>query len=81
MENAELRSDEDIQLISDAVQAWYRFYEISPDDTASETLCAAAIGLFNDGCRSSDDIATMLIGTFVGRWFTRANAPTSNSSH
>jgi len=73
--------DEHFRMMSEAVQAWYRYYEVDPDDQASQTLCAAAIALFNDGHRSLDDLSTMLIGTYVGRWSTRVNAPTSAAVH
>lgn len=68
-------------MLSQAVQAWYRYYEVVPDDQASNTLGAAAIQFFNDGHRSLDEITTMLIVTYVGRWATRVNAPTSNAVH
>jgi hypothetical protein len=73
--------DEDFRMLSEAVQAWYRFYEVDPDDQASHTLACAAIQFFNDGHRSLDDITTMLIGTYVGKWATRINAPTSAAVH
>jgi hypothetical protein len=69
----------DIALLSEAVQRWYRFYELPLDEDASETLCGAAIGLYREGHRSVEEIATMLIGTYVGVPSTRVNAPTSHS--
>lgn len=81
MDAAHLYDERDIRTISDAVQTWYRYYEVSPDEKVSKTLCTAAIRFFNDGYQSSDDISTLLIGTYVGRWATRVNAPTSDSSH
>jgi hypothetical protein len=71
----------EFRLMSEAVQAWYRFYEVSPDDRASHVLCNAAIDLYNDGYRTVDDIATVLIGTYVGIWSTKINAATSTSVH
>lgn len=71
----------EFRLMSEAVQAWYRFYEVSPDDRASQVLCNAAIDLYNDGYRTVDDIATVLIGTYVGIWSTKINAATSTSVH
>jgi hypothetical protein len=73
--------DEDFRILSEAVQAWYRYYEVAPDDQASHTLGAAAIGFFNNGHRSLDEITTMLIGTYVGKWATRINAPASDAVH
>ena len=57
--------DEHFRMLSEAVQAWYRYYEVEPDDQASHTLSAAAIGFFQEGHRSLDDVTTMLIGTYV----------------
>jgi len=73
--------DKDFRKLSQAAQAWYRYYEVAPDDQASNTLGATAIQLFNDGHRTLDEITTMLIGTYVGRWATRVNASTSNALH
>ncbi|ANM13548.1 UNVERIFIED_ORG: hypothetical protein GGI57_005797 [Rhizobium aethiopicum] len=73
--------DKHFRMLSEAVQAWYRYYEVEPDDQASQTLCSAAIEFFNDGARSLEDVTTLLIGTYVGRWATRVNAPTSAAVH
>lgn len=81
MDTADLYEQRDIRTISEAVQTWYRYYEVSPDEKVSETLCAAAIGFFNDGYRSSVDISTLLIGAYVGGLAARINAPTSGSVH
>lgn len=69
------------KMLSRAVQRWYRYYEVEQDDRASHVLRHAAITLFNDGYRSEDDIATMLIGTYVGLNSTKVNALTSSSVH
>jgi hypothetical protein len=71
----------DIDLLSEAVQRWYRFYEVPPDEAATDILCSAALGLYREGHRSLEDIATVLIGTYVGISATRVNAPTSQSVH
>ena len=73
--------DLEFRLLSDAVQQWYRYYEVTPDEQCSSTLCNAAIDLFNRGYRTADDVATMLIGTYVGRWATRVNMPISSTIH
>jgi hypothetical protein len=73
--------DEDFRMLSEAVHAWYEYYEIEPDEQASARLCEAALDLFNDGYRTVDTLTTMLIGTYVGRWATRVNAPTSSRVH
>jgi hypothetical protein len=74
-------SDKDFRMLSEAVQQWYRHYEVRPDERASNALCSKALDLYNEGYRTADDIATMLIGTFFGLWSTRANAATSVSVH
>ncbi|MBB3318223.1 MULTISPECIES: hypothetical protein [unclassified Rhizobium] len=74
------RRDGQSALISKAVKQWYSFYEIQPDEASSETLCKAAIGLLEQGF-DSEDIATLLIGKYVGKWATRINAPSSNTVH
>ncbi|MBW9115625.1 hypothetical protein JNB88_18480 [Rhizobium cauense] len=67
--------------LSEAVSRWFEYYETEYDEAASETLCNAAVDLFNEGYRSTDDIASLLIGAYVGIWFTRINAPTSSAIH
>ena len=66
---------------SAAVQAWYRFYHEKPELGASSILCRAAIQLYGDGHRSVEDIATILVGTYVGMVATRVNSATSSSIH
>jgi hypothetical protein len=75
------QQDSEYRLTSEAVQRWYRFYEVLPDDRASRVLCAAAVDLYQHGYRTADEIATMLIGTYVGIWSTKVNAATSQSVH
>ncbi len=68
-------------VISKAVSEWYRHYNVTWDDHASSFLCDAAIELYDGGCRSVDEMAMMLIGTYVGLAATRVNAPSSGSVH
>ncbi|NNU63873.1 hypothetical protein G9X67_01080 [Rhizobium sp. WYCCWR 11152] len=70
-----------VAVVSEAVRRWFEFYEVPLDERASDTLCSAAISLYGDGYQLVDDIATMLIGTYVGLWATRINAPTSEAVH
>ncbi|MBY5494643.1 hypothetical protein [Rhizobium leguminosarum] len=72
---------EDHRLMSKAVREWYWYYEADWDDQASSFLCDAAIELYNEGCRSVVEMATVLIGTYVGLAATRVNAPSSSSVH
>jgi hypothetical protein len=67
--------------MSEAVQAWYRFYKIDPKEGLSDVLCRAAIDFYRDGHHTADDIATALIGAYVGVNATRVNAPSSTSVH
>ncbi|MBB3165669.1 hypothetical protein HFO74_26305 [Rhizobium laguerreae] len=73
--------ENDHLLMSKAVREWYRHYEVEWDDQASSFLCDAAIELYNEGCRSVEEMATVLIGTYVGLAATRVNAPSSSSMH
>ncbi|MCV9945139.1 hypothetical protein [Rhizobium sp. BT-175] len=70
-----------VAVVSEAVRRWFEFYEVPVDERASDTLSSAAISFYGDGCQTVDDIATMLIGTYVGLWATRINAPTSDAVH
>ncbi|CAN7734141.1 hypothetical protein [Rhizobium sp. LjRoot258] len=75
------QQDSEFRVMSEAVQAWYRFYEAPPDDRASRVLRIAAIDLYYDGYKTAEDIAFVLIGTYVGICSTKINAPTSASVH
>ncbi|MBB3659999.1 hypothetical protein FHX15_005268 [Rhizobium sp. BK650] len=68
-------------MMSTAVKEWYVYYNVGWDDQASSFLCDAAIELYNEGCRSAEDMAAILIRTYVGLAATRVNAPSSNSVH
>jgi len=74
-------NDDSLGTISRAVTAWLRFYDVEPDDQVLDGLARAARDHYLEGYRTSDDLATYLIGTYVGRWSMMINAPTSNSSH
>jgi hypothetical protein len=74
-------AQDDRLIMSKAVKAWYLYYNVAWDDQASSFLCDAAIELYNEGCRSADEMATILIGTYVGLAATRVNAPSSGSVH
>ncbi|PZM14839.1 hypothetical protein CPY51_09015 [Rhizobium tubonense] len=74
-------TEKEYRIISQAVQAWYRFYGDDWDDEASSFLCSAAIKLYNGGCRSTEDLATTLIGTYVGLAATRVYARSSVTLH
>ncbi len=69
------------RILAEAVLQWYSFYEVAPDDEASSTLVAAALEFFHDGYHTADDLAVRLIGTYVGIWSTKINAPTSAAIH
>jgi len=73
--------EQDHLIMTGAVREWYRHYNAMWDDEASSVLCDAAIELYNEGCRSVEEMATVLIGTYVGVAATRVNAPTSDAIH
>ncbi|MBW6426081.1 hypothetical protein KX729_32470 [Rhizobium sp. XQZ8] len=68
-------------MISRALAAWFRFYEVDPEERMLEVLAQAASELYPGGYRSPDDLATSLIGSYVGPWSLMTNAPTSASVH
>lgn len=71
----------DLDVVSQAVTDWFRFYEVDPDQQAIQILARAAGELYLGGYHSADDLATSLIGTYIGRWSLMVNAPTSASVH
>lgn len=73
--------DADFKILSRAVQAWYRHYGASVNDTRTQVLCSAAIDLYNDGHRTIEEIASRLIDTYNGPDTTRINAATSIAIH
>jgi divalent metal cation (Fe/Co/Zn/Cd) transporter len=75
------KPEPDFRTMSEAVQAWHRHYGIIPNEQSTSVLCLAAIELYNEGYRSLDEIAAMLISTYVGQEATRVNAPTSAAVH
>lgn len=70
-----------VRILAQAVQQWYVFYEVAPDQRASSVLSSAALHLFHDGYSTVEDIATALMGRYVGIWSTRVNARASESVH
>ncbi|TAX87418.1 hypothetical protein [Rhizobium leguminosarum] len=78
---ADLGNKVDLDVVSQAVTAWFRFYELDPDEQSIEILARAAGELYVFGYHSADDLATSLIGTYIGRWSLMVNAPTSASVH
>jgi hypothetical protein len=71
----------EFKMLSRAVQAWYRHYGASVNDTRTQVLCSAAIDLYNDGHRTIEEIASRLIDTYNGPDTTRINAATSIAIH
>lgn len=71
----------DLDVVSQAVTDWFRFYEVDPDQQAIQILARAAGALYLGGYHSADDLATSLIGIYIGRWSSMVNAPTSASVH
>jgi hypothetical protein len=54
---------DDLEIMSKAVEAWYRHYHTSMDDRNSRVVCRAAIDLFSDGETTVEALAMRLIGT------------------
>ncbi|OWW00452.1 hypothetical protein [Rhizobium sp. R693] len=71
--------DTDLLILSRAVQQWYLYYDIDPDDQASTLLNRAAVALFDQGHRSVEGIATMLIENYIGPWPVTMNAQGSKT--
>jgi hypothetical protein len=71
--------DTDLLILSRAVRQWYEYYDVVPDEQASTLLNHAAVELFDQGHRSVEGIATVLIENYVGPWTMRTNAQTSNT--
>lgn len=69
------------RMLAEVVLQWYSFYDVPPDDEASSALVAAALDFFHDGYHTAEDLAVMLIGTYVGIWSTKINAPSSAAIH
>lgn len=70
--------DTDYLILSRAVRQWYRYYDVDPDEEASRLLNHAAIELFDQGHRSVEGIATVLIENYVGPWPSSENVVRSN---
>ncbi|WP_312883791.1 hypothetical protein [Rhizobium leguminosarum] len=45
----------DLRAMSEAVEAWYRFYEAPQNEQSSRVLCSAAVDLYKDGIRNGAD--------------------------
>lgn len=67
-------------VISKAVSEWYRT-TMSPGMTTRRPYCAMQPSNSMGGCRSVDEMATVLIETYVGLAATRVNSPSSDAIH
>lgn len=76
-----VESEPAVSLVSEAVRNWFEYYDVTPDDSATEILGAAAIELYNRGMVTVQAITSALIETFVGRIAVHCNAPTSSAIH
>jgi len=65
--------DVDFKMLSQSVQAWYRYYDRKPDPETSQVLCSAAIMLFNGGHQLRDEVAAILIARFPAERFSCEN--------
>ena len=74
-------SEAAVSLVSEAVRNWFEYYNVTPDDSATEILGAAGIDLYNRGIVTVQAITSALIEAFVGRIAVHCNAPTSIAIH
>ncbi len=61
--------DSEFKMLSQSVQAWYRYYDIRPDPETSQVLCSAAITVFNAGHKSREEVTRLLIARFPADMF------------
>nr|WP_223217348.1 hypothetical protein [Rhizobium cauense] len=73
--------DSDMVMLSRSVQGWYKYFDVKPDERASEVLCSAAIDLFNLGHLTEDELVAELISRYPGPAAVLVNSPTSASTH
>jgi hypothetical protein len=73
--------EKEFEMLTKAVRCWYSHYKVSPDDQGNDLLCSSALELFNNGCRTQEELTTHLITMFNGASSLAINAPTSSSSH
>lgn len=71
----------DAAILAEAVQRWFEFYEVDRTRRIDKILCEAAMRIYRGGYHSVDDVATVLIATYVGILATTINAPSSASVH
>ncbi len=71
--------DTDLLILSRAVREWYQYYDVDPDEQASKVLNDVAVELFDQGHRSVEGIATVLIENYVGPWSMKADIKASNT--
>ena len=76
-----VRRGRDICMLSRAVQAWFRHYGATVGDESTQVLCSAAVDLYNNGHKTAEEIASVLIDAYRGLEATRINAPTSAAIH
>ncbi|MBY5572198.1 hypothetical protein HFO55_34435 [Rhizobium leguminosarum] len=72
---------EDVNVLSDAVQTWYRHNHAAPTEQSMQLLCSAAVDLYNEGHRTREELVTLLIVKFDNLHSLAVNAPTSTSHH
>lgn len=73
--------DPEAAVLAEAVQQWFEFYDVERTLHIDKLLCEAAMRIYQGGYHSVDEIATVLIATYVGILATKVNAPSSASVH
>lgn len=81
MERGDRQVDPNAAMLAEAVQRWFDFYDVDRTLSVDKILCEAAIRIYRCGYHSVDEIATVLIATYVGILATKVNAPSSASVH
>ncbi|MBY3314486.1 hypothetical protein [Rhizobium laguerreae] len=72
---------EDVDVLSDAVRTWYRYNHAAPTEQSMQLLCSAAVDLYNQGHRTSEELVTLLIVKFDSLHSLKVNSPSSASHH
>jgi hypothetical protein len=72
---------DDVNVLSDAVQTWYRHNHAAPTEQSMQLLCSAAVDLYNEGHRTREELVTLLIMKFDSPLSLKINAATSTAHH
>jgi hypothetical protein len=71
----------DFEVMTIAINAWYRHFKLSANDRDTNILCAAALELFHLGNTQSEELAVGLLERFPSAELVKQNAVSSASVH